>query len=626
MKLKFSLFTFFFILTQFVIAQSTPEVWFKDNYIKKEYMIKMRDGIQLYTAVYIPKDKNTQHPILLTRTPYSCKPYGEMQMNKNLWDSYLYGYMQGGYIYVEQDVRGKWMSEGEFENVRPFIAKKKNKKDIDEASDTYDTVDWLVKNIPNNNGRVGVFGVSYPGFYSTMAAAANHPSIKAVSPQAPVFDWFMGDDFHHNGAFMMMDAFRFFDGFGNNRPVPTTKGPSKKVFHTTDSYSFFLRTKSLRELSKFHGDSIPFWTDMMNHPDYDIWWQARSAKNACRDLKPAILVVGGLFDAEDNYGTWHTYRAIKELSKNADCKLVIGPWSHGGWKGVDGSFLGDIRFGSKTAVYYQQQMEVPFFNYYLKEMGNIDSISNATIFFSGENQWKKFDQWPPKNTTPTDLCFANDQKLSFDKPSATDCYTEYISDPAAPVPFQMEIANNRPKEYMIADQRFASRRADVTTFQTNVLSEDLTLAGSITVDLSVAISTTDADFVVKIIDVFPDNFSYGKDIYGKADNNVILGGYQMLVRGDVMRGKYRNSFSIPEPFVPFIPSTVKFELTDVAHTFRKGHRLMIQVQSSWFPLVDMNPQQFVDIYKCSEDDFKKAIIRIYHQQNQISKVILPVLR
>ena len=626
MKFKFLFFILFFILCQFVLAQSSQEGFVKSGYEKKEFMISMRDGVKLYTAVYIPLDTKEQHPILMTRTPYSCKPYGEKQLNKNLWNSYLFQYMQEGYIYVEQDVRGKWMSEGDFENVRPYIANKKRKKNIDEASDTYDTVDWLVKNITNNNGRVGIFGISYPGFYSTMGAAANHPAIKAASPQAPVYDWFIGDDFHQNGAFRVMDAFRFFDGFGNNRPVPTAKGPSKKKIHTIDNYSFFLKTKTINELSKYHGDSIAFWNDMLNHPNYDEWWTARCAVNACADLKPAMLVVGGTFDAEDGYGAWATYRAIKQHSPSADCRLIIGPWSHGAWGGRDGVSLGDIQFGSETAKFYQQEVELPFFNYHLKGEGDIDKISDAVVFFSGENNWKRFSEWPSKDVFSTNLYLSNDGLLSFEQPFVTGSYTEYISDPAHPVPFAPEIVNSRSKEYMVADQRFANQRPDVLTFCTDVLSKDLTLGGPIIVDLDVAISTTDADFVVKVIDVFPDDFVYDESKYGKIDNRVIYGGYQMMVRGDVMRGKFRNSFSNPEAFLPFTPTEVSFEMPDVAHTFQKGHRLMVQIQSSWFPLIDMNPQTFVDIYKCSASDFQKSTIRILHQKDHPSKIIIPVLQ
>ena len=624
MNLKLSVLNILFVLPILLWAQASQETWIRDNYVKSEYMIPMRDGVRLYTAVYTPVDREEKHPFLLTRTPYSCKPYGE-SFKEALWNSYLYEYMKERYIYVVQDVRGKWKSEGEFDNVRPFIVQKQNNRDVDEASDAYDTVEWLVENISNNNGRVGVFGVSYPGFYSTMAAASMHPAITAVSPQAPVYDWFMGDDFHHNGAFMMIDAFRFFDGFGHKRPYPTDEGPRKQISYKTDSYSFFLKAGTLKNLSRYFGDSIPFWNDMMNHSDYDEWWQSRSAKKACVGLKVPTLIVGGLFDAEDGYGTWHTYRTIKEESKDAHCRLVIGPWSHGAWTGVDVSSFGDICFGSNTAEYYQHNIEIPFFNYYLKDKGSLDGVKEAIVFFSGENKWKEFNCWPPADMKTTDVYLSSGGRLSFEQPNERNSFSEYASDPSAPVPFLNEIGGNRPKEYMVADQRFASQRPDVIVFETDVLSKDLVLAGSVMVDLKTSISTTDADFIVKIIDVFPDDFRYDNNTCNHLGKKTVMGGYQMMVRGDIMRGRYRNSFSTPEAFIPFVPSNVKFELTDIAHTFRKGHKLMIQIQSTWFPIVDRNPQQFVNIYNCSEDDFVKSVVTIYHQADLASKITLPVL-
>lgn len=590
-------------------------------------MVKMRDGISLYTAVYTPNNNSEKHPFLITRTPYSCSPYGNDDMNRNLWNSYLNEYAKEGYIFVFQDVRGKYMSEGEFENVRPFIKNKKKKSEIDEASDTYDTAEWLVKNIRNNNGNIGVYGTSYPGFYSTMAAASGHPAIKAVSPQAPVCDWFMGDDFHHNGAFMLRDAFSFFEAFGQYRPEPTTTGARRFVSYQTDDYTFHLNKGSIAELSKIYGDKIQFWNEMMNHPYYDGWWQDRSAKKACYDLKPAMLVVGGLFDAEDSYGTWQTYKAIKEQSKNTDSRLVIGPWSHGGWNGADGSYLGDILFGEKTAEYYQKNIEIPFFNYHLKGKGNIDNLKKAIVFFSGENEWREFDSWPSQKVSYKDLYLSKNNSLEYQSPTESGSFSSYISDPNKPVPYIGEILKNRPKEYMVADQRFATQRPDVLCFETEALDHNLTLAGEVSVDLKVAITSTDADFVVKIIDVFPDGFSYDENEYGKDSNKGrIMAGYQMLVRGDVMRGKFRNSFTHPEAFIPNNIEHVQFVLPDVAHTFAKGHKLMIQIQSSWFPLVDRNPQIYADIYHCTPEDFKKAEIKIFHNKEYPSKVILSILQ
>ncbi|RYY52318.1 MAG: CocE/NonD family hydrolase, partial [Chitinophagaceae bacterium] len=409
---------------------------------------------------------------------------------------------------VTQDVRGRYMSEGEFEDVRPFIKNKKTKKDIDEASDTYDAIDWMLKNIPNNNGNVGVLGTSYPGFYSTEAALSGHPALKAVSPQAPVTDWFIGDDFHHKGAFFQMDGFAFYPTFGKPHPAPTKDyGPG---FSTPikDNYKFFLETGAIKNLSRLIGDSIKFWHEMYKHPNYDAWWQARNARVGLYNVKPAMLWVGGLFDAEDCWGAWNSYKANETQSPQTNSKIVMGPWYHGQW-GREGSYLGNVRFGSNTAEWYQQNLEIPFFNYYLKNKGNVDAIAEANIFFTGENEWRKLPVWPPANVQYTNMFIDVNNKLQFTgAPSGTISFSEYISDPAHPVPYTEDVHNRRTREYMTDDQRFASRRPDVLSFQMDELKEDLTLAGPVIADLVVSMSGTDADFVVKLIDVFPDDFTY----------------------------------------------------------------------------------------------------------------------
>ena len=596
--------------------------WIRDNYTKEEKYITMRDGVKLFTAIYLPKDKSEKHPILMSRTPYSCAPYGAA-FSARLWDRWRY-YARENYIIVVQDVRGRWMSEGEFMDVRPFIKDKKGNSDIDEASDTYDAIDWMVKNLPNNNGNVGVFGISYPGFYSTMAAASNHPALKAVSPQAPVTDWFIGDDFHHNGAFFQLDGFGFYSSFGKPRPAPTTIGPTGFTFPTYDNYKFFLEAGTLKNLARYMGDSIQFWKDMYAHPDYDAWWQARNARNALNNLKPAMLWVGGLFDAEDCWGAWNCYKTSEKLNPTIQNKLVMGPWYHGQWASNNGNYLGNVQFGSNTAFWYQNNIEIPFFNYYLKGKGEVPSIAEATIFYTGENKWRNLDQWPPATSKATDIYFGANGQLSWSKQTGSNSYTEYLSDPSHPVPYTEDVHHNRTREYMTDDQRFASRRPDVISFQTAPLDQDLVLAGAVTANLQVSITGTDADFVVKIIDVFPDDFRYTGDRNPSNRDTYPMGGYQMLVRGEIMRGKYRKSFEKPEPFKPGQVETVKFELPDIAHTFKKGHRLMIQVQSSWFPLADRNPQKFVNIYQADEKDFQKATIRIYHDAAHPSSIILPV--
>lgn len=603
-------------------AQNADSLWVRENYYKIERLVPMRDGTKLFTAFYIPKDSSEKHPILFNRTPYSCNPYGEDKFSPRIYMTYWLNYLKEGYIIAIQDVRGKWMSEGEFEDIRPFNPNKKE-KEFDEASDTYDAIEWMINNIPGNNKRVGVFGISYPGFYATMAALSGHPALKAASPQAPVTEWFLGDDFHHNGAFALMDGFSFYSGFGKPRPKPTTVGSPGYRIPSQDNYDFYLKTGALKNFSKLMGDSIAFWKDLYAHPNYDDWWQARNPMNFVINVKPAVLVVGGLFDAEDCYGAWNLYKAIESKSRNTDNRLVMGPWLHGGWGGRgDGSFLGNVRFGSKTAEYYQRNIEIPFFNFYLKLKGTVRDIAEANIFFTGENEWRRLEQWPSRNVEYKDLFLPADGNLSpGTKPATNNSFREYISDPAHPVPYTEDVHLGRTAEYMCDDQRFASRRTDVLTYSTEVLTEDITLAGPLVASLVTSISTTDADFVVKLIDVFPDTFRY-EGPAPVAGRNYPMGGYQMLVRGEIMRGKFRNSFEKPEAFVPGKTTEVKYTLPDVAHTFKKGHKLMIQIQSSWFPVMDRNPQKFVDIYKADDSDFQKASIRIYNN----SKIILPVLK
>lgn len=612
------LFLMLFLLPVLAMAQQFDSAWLAANYTKKEVLIPMRDGVKLFTSLYIPRSNSEQHPILLTRTPYSCAPYGADKL-KNFQRGHMREYLKENYIIVTQDVRGRWMSEGVFMDVRPYNPSKKTNTDIDESSDTYDTIDWLVKNIQGNNGNAGVFGISYPGFYSTMAALSNHPALKAVSPQAPVTDWFIGDDFHHNGAFMQLDAFNFYSSFGKPRPAPTTVGPKGFDFPTKDNYEFFLRSGSLSKLTEFMGDSIAFWKDLMSHPNYDEWWKARNPRNFVQHISPdiATLVVGGLFDAEDCFGAWQMYKSIEAKGRNNN-KIVMGPWYHGQWASGNGKNLGNVQFESNTAEWYSTNIEVPFFNYYLKGKGSIEKINEANIFFTGENQWYQSASWPLSGTTSSRLYLQAKGKLSFTTANTgAPTFTEYVSDPARPVPYTEDVHTGRTREYMTDDQRFAARRPDVLVYQSDILTEDITVGGPLTADLKVSISTTDADFVVKLIDVFPDKFSYPEN------NNYLMDGYQMLVRGEVFRGKFRNSFEKPEPFVPNKATRVKYELPDVAHTFKKGHRIMVQIQSSWFPLVDRNPQKFTDIYKATEKDFQKATIRVFDNESSIS---LPIVK
>ena len=621
-----------FLLAGFSIclfAQNEDSTWFVNNYYKIERLIPMRDGIKLFTSFYIPKDSAEKHPFLMTRTPYSCAPYGEDKFLP-VWGRYQMHYVKEKYILVTQDVRGRYMSEGVFIDVRPFNKNKKTNKDIDEASDTYDAIDWMIKNIGGNNGNVGVLGTSYPGFYSTEAALSNHPALKAVSPQAPVTDWFIGDDFHHNGAFFAMDGFSFYSTFGKPHPLPVKDYGEGFITPVKDNYKFYLEAGAVKNLVAMIGDSIKFWHEMYQHPTYDSWWKARNARIGLYNVKPAMLWVGGLFDAEDCFGAWNCYKATKTQSPATSSKLVMGPWYHGQWSD-EGSYLGNVRFASNTSEWYQQNIEIPFFNYYLKGKGSVADISEASIFFTGDNNWKKLAQWPPKNVENKALYVQADGKLSFETrmPAANSIkslpnFSEYTSDPSHPVPYAEAVHDERTREYMTDDQRFSTRRPDVLSFKTDVLTEDLTLAGPVMADLITSISTTDADFVIKLIDVFPDDFEYAASLKGNG-KNYPMGGYQMLVRGEIMRGKFRNSYEKPEPFIAGKISEVKFALPDIAHTFKKGHRLMIQVQSSWFPLADRNPQKFCNIYTAADSDFQKSVIKIYHDTAHQTKFILPVL-
>lgn len=618
------------ICTAVAQTNTLDSAWVRDNYYKWERMIPMRDGKSLFTAIYIPKDASEKHPMLIRRTPYSSGPYGEANFPDAFWNSYYRLYLRENYIMVVQDVRGRYMSEGEFTDVRPFNPEKRG-TEIDEASDTYDAVDWLVKNVPNNNGMVGVFGISYPGFYATMAALSGHPAVKAVSPQAPVTDWFMGDDFHHNGAFMLMDGFNFYSGFGKPRPAPTTRGAAGYRIQGQDNYDFFLQQGTLKNFAQLMGDSIQFWKDLYAHPNLDDWWKARNTRNFVQHIPATAntLVVGGQFDAEDVFGAWNLYKAIESKAKNNN-RLVMGPWFHGQWGGRgDGSYLGNVRFGAKTSEWYQNNIEVPFFNYHLKGKGSLSSLAEATVFFSGENNWRQFDQWPAANATAAQLYLQPNGGLGWSKPAVTTSFSAYTSDPAKPVPYTEDVHLSRTREYMTDDQRFAARRPDVLVFQTDVLADDVTVAGPLNAALFASISTTDADFVVKLIDVFPDSFRYADytpQPSRATGGSYPMGGYQMLVRGEVMRGKFRKSFETPTPFVPGKVEEVNFYLPDIAHTFKKGHRIMVQIQSSWFPLVDRNPQKFVNIFEAQPSDFQKADIRIYHNSRYPSNIQLSVLK
>ncbi len=591
--------------------------YLKENFTKDEVMITMRDGVRLFTSIYAPKDKSRTYPILLWRTPYNSEPSKE-RFSGRLFE--MTHFLEDGYIIVYQDVRGRFMSEGTFVDIRPFIPDKSGQQ-IDENSDTYDTIDWLIKNVDNNNGNVGILGISYPGFYSTMALPDAHPALKAASPQAPVGNWFIGDDWHHNGAFFLMDAFSFYSAIGRPRPEPTREWPSPFQFGSEDNYDFYMDIGPVKNVQKkYFGDSIQFWSDLMNHPNYDDFWKARDPMPHLKSIEPAVLVVGGWFDAEDLYGPLKTYAAIEAQNTGNDNYLIMGPWSHGQWSSLEAMRLGNIHFDSNTADFYKK-LELDFFNYYLKNEGDLD-IPEATIFITGSNEWREFDQWPPEQAEEQKLFLGDDGALSMSAPAQQISFDEYEADPDKPVPYTEDVHFWRTTEYLTDDQRFAGRRQDVMVYETDVLTEDITIAGPITVNLYVSTTGTDADYVVKLIDVFPDQM----EDYASNDKEVPMGGYQMLVRGEVLRGKYRNSFEQPEAFTPGAVTEVSFEIPDTAHKFENGHKIMIQVQNSWFPLVDRNPQQFINIYEAEEEDFIEATHRIYHDKDRPSHIVVRVLK
>lgn len=597
-------------------AQGLEDV--RANYTKFEYRIPMRDGKRLFTAVYVPKESGEKYPILLTRTPYSAQPYGVDHSRADLGPSPLFG--KDGYIFVYQDVRGRWMSEGDHINMRPQIRQKSDPRQIDESTDAYDTVDWLVKNVPGHNGKVGIWGISYPGFYTAAAIIDAHPAVVCASPQAPITDWFLGDDWHHNGALILPHAFNFFSKFGHPRPEPTKKFNHTFDYGTPDGYEFFLRMGPLANADALHFQGkIAFWNELMQHGTYDEFWKARDLRPHLKNIRPAILTVGGWFDAENLFGALETYRSIERSSPQATNLLVMGPWRHGQWASDPCQSLGHVDFHAKTGEYYREKIEFPFFQYHLKGKGAA-TLPEAWVFETGTNRWRQETAWPPSTARPREFFLQPGGGLGATTPVTSEGFDEYVSDPAKPVPFIDWTDNKLATEYMVADQRFAARRPDVLVYQTGVLEQDLTISGPVEVELFVSTTGTDSDWIVKVIDVYPDDYPDPKENPMK----VRMGGFQQLVRGDVMRGKFRNSFEKPEPFEPGKPTRVKFALPDLCHAFRPGHRLMIQIQSSWFPLVDRNPQKFVDIYAAKPGDFQKATQRVYRTRELPSRLVLQV--
>ena len=561
-------------------------------------MIPMRDGISLYTAVYSPVHSE-RRPVIMTRTPYSCAPYGDG------WHRDLTGkmseFVQNEYIVVYQDVRGRFMSEGEFMNVRPYNPDKQGAQ-TDEASDTYDTIEWLLANT-SNNGAVGVIGMSYPGFYATMAALSGHPALKAVSPQAPILDWYKGDDAHHNGALMLLDLYSFSTYMFKEHDNPTTEDKGLESPIGDNAYEWFLEQKTPARLTAMLPEPLAFWNEVLAHPHYDDYWQERSLEQHLNDIKLAILVVGGSFDTDDCYGALNTYKLIRDNSPQTDLHFVYGPWCHGCWHSTTYKGLGEVSFPEGLGETFMKDMEYPFFRYYLEGKGT--RPDPVRVFCSGGDEWKSMDVWAPSDMPMTPVYLGDDSTISLSAPLTSDFYSSYVSDPSSPVPF-MEDASRRNRNYMAADQTFASKRNDVLTFTSSPTDTVIVLEGPIKVELDISLSTSDADIVVKLIDVSPD-------------------GYQMLLRGDIFPVRYRNSFSNPEPVEPGQIFSLDFTMNDIAHHLNPGHRLMVQIQSTWFPIVNPSPQTYMDnIYEATADDYHAAEIRVHHSASNPSRLLLPV--
>lgn len=608
----------------------------RENYTKFEYRIPMRDGVKLFTSVYVPKDvftDNRSYPILMQRTGYGVPPYGIEEYRSNLGPSELFA--REKFIFVYQDVRGRYLSEGDYVVIRPHKPVKNGPKDTDENTDTYDTIDWLIHKVPGNTGKVGMWGISQPGFYVTAGMIDAHPALVAVSPQAPVTDYYMGDDSYHNGAFMLAHRFAFYMGFRARAGDPEPPQPTLPFqFGTPDGYNFYLAMGSLANADeKYFKHKQPLWNLNIDHTTYDDVWQSRAIWKYLKNIKPAVMLVGGWYDTEDPQGPLRQHAFMEKNSPPAVDMLVMGPWNHGGFSRGDGDRLGNVNFGSKTALYYREKIEFPFFLFHLKGRGD-GKFPRAYVFETGMNQWRKFDQWPPAEAKPSVVYLDAKGKLAW-QASAQPAFDEYLSDPNRPVPYIASLIGTRVlNTYMTEDQRFAATRPDVLVYKTDVLDHDVTIVGTISVDLKVSTTGTDSDFDVKLIDVYPaDTPDYNAPAPTTPATDAsaavavsAMGGYEQLIRGEPFRGKFRKSFEKPVPFEPGRPDRIEFALPDVAHTFRSGHRIMVQIQSSWFPLTDRNPQKFIEIPKALAGDFVKATQRVYFGGPDGSKLTFHVMQ
>jgi putative CocE/NonD family hydrolase len=624
------------------VSAASQEFDPREHYDKAEYMVPMRDGVRLYTIVYTPKDTARDYPIMLFRTPYSIRPYEPDQFRRPLGPTEQFD--RDGYIFVYQDARGTYRSEGDFQVIKPLNGPDAGPTDADESTDNYDTIEWVLNNIPGHNGRVGQWGISYPGWQTVMGMVNAHPALKASSPQASPSDMFIGDDWHHNGAFRLMYAFAWLSNNARRRDEPTTQGNQRFDYGTPWGYDFFLDIGPVARINElFFHDDVPAWNEFMEHGTYDDYWQDQNALLSLDDITHPVLNVAGWFDAEDFYGPTSIYYTLEEKNPVNQSTLVVGPWLHGGWRSMSGESLGCIDFGTATSETFQSEVQYPFFSHYLRDEGDWAG-TEAIVFETGSNEWRRFDRWPPPGVARTELYFGPDGTLSWEAPTATGGSTadaapadaampadaisqsaaapfdSYISDPDRPVPFSAEYRTTQGHLWMIEDQRFAATRPDVLVYQSDVLTEDLTIAGPIIATLYASTSGTDSDFIVKLIDVLPG------DTPNNPDCPVPMGDFQMLLSGEVFRAKFRNSYESPQPMVPNEPTRIEINLHDRFHTFEAGHRIMVQVQSSWFPVIDRNPQTFVDIYNATEDDFQAATQRVYRSAELPSHLTLGVLR
>lgn len=596
--------------------------YFERHYNKLETMVPMRDGTRLLTQVFSPLDSTELHPVIFIRSPYGIEPYEEAFTHYTLPSLQ---FARENYIIVMQDIRGRSLSEGDFVYMTPYIKNKNSPKKVDESSDAYDTIDWILNNIPGHNGKVGVWGNSYPGFSATMAAINAHPALKAATTQAPMSDLFKGDDGHHLGALYLAHYAGYSYSVWRNRDKPVPYEGSRYRYGTPDGYDFFLNLGTLQNVTKtMFTEPNRMWQDAMEHETYDSYWKSRSVYQHLENIKPAILTVGGWFDGEDLLGTLQTYKTIEKNNPGLHNTLVMGPWVHGGWNQTFGipEKLGPFDYEG-TAGYFQDNIELAFFNHHLKGLPEAD-IPEMLAYDTGLEQWSSFDNWPPDESEVKTLYLSDGGQLLVSEPGtgAFPAFDEFVSDPAKPVPYTMKPSTGYNPEYFVEDQRFASSRPDVLVYMSPPLEEQLTISGPIEAILHVSTTGTDADWIVKVIDVYPGDAD-------KADYNFSgeqIGGYHRLIRGDIIRGKFRNSFEKPEPFIPGQVTKVGFSLPDVLHTFRKGHRIMVHVQSSWFPLFDRNPQKFCNIRQAKKKDFQKAVHRIFRTADKPSSVSFTALK